>query len=791
MHYVSHRLITFLLIAIALITVASSRHAFAQEPEAGRPIDMMIVIDDSCSMFPRNQILPGCTTWGSDPDFLRIQGANLIIARLGFGEVNEEEYQVGVISLGDEPVLVSPLTPLKDARDDLARTISRPAPKPATRIIPALNMAYAQLLESPNRNPENLSAVVLLTDGAPWPPDGQSNADFERLISENADVPLFILLLQDVDEFPDRFEQFIRFWQQMQTRYENVFVQTIDEASQIEKTYNDIIAQLHDTVPGEGVDVTPEVPFRVFVSEYVKKLVITIVYPAGQSGGIVLIEDPLGNFVLEDEAGISRFRGEFNPVEVISIGSERLDQSLKETYWTIRTNQDVNIFVDREGSYRINFLSPPVIQTDLNNVYQVAERQNQNLEFVLDFNLVLENGTPILAAQPIYGEVIYPDGAEQILPVPAFLRPDFTGAYQFRFDFAQAYPEILETPGRFIFQLKAGTADPRSPQRIPIATTRLFVDVGPGPYIESISPAKIFCSPGETSTLSVSLGDFRTVDAQSAQVRVIHEDEEVALKPGPDGLFVADLDELCSPILTTLACSSQTVAEFRLQFDGQLRDGTNVPPLVRAIPVEARANACTPTPVPLVPTLVPTTAPAPTPVPDSDQDGLDDLVDKCPHEPGLEIFDGCPPPRWFMLFLNGLGIGVVAFTILVGWPWLRVRVISKPPEAYVMACRRGRQILAPVAIHEIGTRRRTSKVKIGGDKKRAHIYVAGLRPVEFMVVRQEEKVLLVDAKNGAYKGTFRMLTPDEVTAANQEITLYIGLNVKILERQKCKVIGGK
>src|SRR3990172_6935141 len=161
-----------------------------------RPVDLMIVIDNSCSMFPREQILAGCTSFGSDPEFLRIKGSNIFIARLGFGEQNEDKYEVGVVSLGDLPILVSELEPIQGNRDQLATEIAGPRAAAATRIVPALESAYAELRSSPNRKPDNLPAVVLITDGVPFPLEGQGNTVIENLVAENSDIPLFLMLLQ-------------------------------------------------------------------------------------------------------------------------------------------------------------------------------------------------------------------------------------------------------------------------------------------------------------------------------------------------------------------------------------------------------------------------------------------------------------------------------------------------------------------------------------------------------------------------------------------------------------------
>ncbi len=185
------------IVLIFSLVVSFPLKVSAQTGEIRKAIDMMILIDNSCSMFPASQILPGCDLYGSDPNFLRIVGADLFIARLGFAEPNETEYQVGVISVGDQPDLITPLQPISGIRDQVAREIANPQPQLATRMVPALQMAYDEFRNSPNRRLSNLPAIVLITDGVPWPTEGQGLTQIEDLISKNADTPLFVLLLQN------------------------------------------------------------------------------------------------------------------------------------------------------------------------------------------------------------------------------------------------------------------------------------------------------------------------------------------------------------------------------------------------------------------------------------------------------------------------------------------------------------------------------------------------------------------------------------------------------------------
>jgi hypothetical protein len=780
----------FIYIFLFLVFTFINNEVNAQEIESPRAVDMMIVIDDSCSMFPKNLILPGCTTWGSDPDFLRIQGANLFIARLGFAQPNEEEYQAGVISLGaDPPTLVSPLILLSESRDLLAREISELPPQGATQMVPAMKMAYQELRESPNRKEENLQAIVLITDGVPWPREGQTNNDIERLIVENRDIPLFILLLKDPGELLEAFDQYVLFWQQMQVKYSHVFTYYIEEAAGIEETYNTIISQLHNTVPADAITVTPDAPLRLYVSQYTKSLLITTIHPTEEEAGVLWVEDPEGRVLSLDDPEVIRFRGNFNPVEVIYIGEERLNQSLKDAHWTVKSELPVTVFVDRQGGYRFNILSPTIQPTNITNVFEIVERQNQHRDFTLKFNLVHDDGSQIVTLQPIYGKVFYPDGSENDLPVPQYLRPDIFGDYEFSFNFVQAYPDIVSEPGRFIFELKAGSADPSSGQRIPIATIRLLIDVGAGPYIQSIEPSKIVCMPGQPSEITITAGDYFTVIPGSGEITISNEFGEILLDASPTGVFRGDLAPLCSPLVESLYCATRTITEFTLIFDANLVDRTNFPSLERSIPGEVFAPACTATPVPptaAVPTPVPTSTPGPIPESDRDRDGFPDSIDKCPDEPGLAFFDGCPVPLWLKRLIDGLGIGVVVVALYLSLPWLIVHTIGKPPEAYVMVCKRGKVLLPPTAIHEVGKKRRTSKIKIGGDKKKSHIHVEGLKPVEFIVVQQKDKVVLMDAKSGAVRGNFRMLAPEQVITSNPDISLFIGLNMKVLQRQKCQ-----
>ena len=775
------------------VSLLPGQSAQAQIEEVRKPIDMMIVIDNSCSMFPRDMVGGQCEMCCNDPDFLRIIGADLFLARLGFDEVNEAEYQAGVISLGAEPRLVSPLQSLSEVRDAIARVIANPEMELATKIVPTLELAYRELHESPNRRPTNLPAIVLITDGIPWPPAGQSCPDIGGLVSENSDIPLFIMLLQNPAEPSKEYEMYIDCWEEMQSLYTHVFTYRIESAEEIEDTYNVVVAQLQNTVPSEGFLVTPGVPAQVFVGKCVQGLVVTIIHDPDRPKGEVTVTDPQGDQVLEADTGVNRFWGENNPVEVISIASPRLRDELKEDIWTIESDAPVSVFLDRRGCYRVNFVEPSVSLTDITNVYLATERQSPSRELVIRFNLLDKTGTPVVEPQPIQGQVIHPDGNKANLRIPTDLTPDSEGVYEISYDFASEYPDILDQPGRFAFIINAGSHDKRAAERIPIATARLLVDAGRCAYIADVSPSPLTCVSDTPSNLEVTIGDHDVADPSTIRARVFGSAGDVMCSPDEPGAFSCDISTLCAPLLGGLACSTEDSTTLRVRLVAQTIGGLPCAS-ERDVPVQLVAPTCTPTltptdtpvpptptptdtPVPPTPTPVPPTpTPTPTPIPDSDGDGFNDLVDPCPTTKGLAQFDGCPPPLWLLVVGGLLGLALLAFVIFWLIPSILI-LITPPPKGYVLACRKEEKHATPKSVFHAGKTRRKSRVTIGGDRKKAHIYVKELKPIEFRVERDKARnqVLLVDAESGSRKGTFADL-PSTISTSNPDVILKISLD---------------
>jgi hypothetical protein len=448
---------SFLYIVVAAsILLAPFRGVNAQLNESRQPVDMMILIDNSCSMFPQNQIVQGCDVWGNDPNFLRITGADLFLARLGFGEVNEDAYQLGVISFGDDPLLLSPLQPLSAIRDSLATKIANPKPQTATKIVPALQMAYDELANSPNRKLSNLPAIVLLTDGVPYPPQGQTEQDIEALVSKHSDTPLFIMLLEGQGKLSSDYERFIQFWETLATRTTNIFVYPIKDASQIEETYNSIIGQLQNTIPTKGIQISADKPLKIYVSSFLQKIVVTAVRTNRYDQGKLQITDSKGQPVETGQDGVGYFRGKENPIEVMSVVAPRLSDDVKNGYWTISSTTPVTVLVDREGSYGINFISPTSAPSGITNVYKTIDRQTPSGGITITFNLLDNKGNPIQDVQQISGQIITPAGQSVALSDVTPPEPGSDGVYTVNIDVTQLDPEISSKPGRFTFVIDAG-----------------------------------------------------------------------------------------------------------------------------------------------------------------------------------------------------------------------------------------------------------------------------------------------------------------------------------------------
>lgn len=758
---------------LVLLLSASLPDAAAQTVRERPPLDIMLIIDNSCSMFPEDQRLPECGVWGNDPDFLRLVGSDLFFARLGFGDANAEEYQVGVISMGDNPPrVVKQLGALNTERDALATAIDGPDPLLATHIVSALEDAYSQLTSVPPHKLGNQPAIVLFTDGEPYPQEGQSDAVIESLVAQHPDIPLFVMLLQDPAQRDERLERYVQFWDRMQGTYAHIRSYPVSGTEDIVRKYNEIVAILQNTISVPPYPLGPGQTLYIDIGQCVNRLEITVIQEREQNRATVVITDSNGVPVQRTDPGVQWSDNVFNPTDVIIIDQERLDAAPRDGQWTITSDADVQVITDRAGCYDVNFVEPPVSLTSVNNQYLGLSRVSPSLPIDFQIKLVDQQGQPFLEPQPLVGMVYPPNGAPVDLPIPSGLTPNADGVYQFSYDLGAAFPATKDATERYRFRFQAGRANDAAETLIPIAQADLLLDVGRGPYIMEFEPDSFVCGAGQPTDVTVTVGDLDSAEPGSVQVRALGSGSE-ALLSGSDATFTGSLDPLCAAVLTGLACDTTVNTEFRLRLTGRLADGSTAPAVERIIPVRADGAVCPTATPPPTPTPTPTSTPTPTPIPDSDKDGCNDLVDQCPNQPGWSFLGiagdrCCPPPIWLLVLFGLALVGILAFVILWLIPYIRVR-ISPPPKAYVMICRKGDRMGIAKSVFAAGMAAHKNHVTVGGDKKKDHIYVQGLAPGEFTVVQENDKVLL-QGKDGATKATFGP-NQGEVSTSVADITL--------------------
>jgi hypothetical protein len=778
-----------ILILTSFLPVSARASAPAQAPVATRqPLDVMLVIDNSGSMFPPEQTCAGCEA-GNDPKFLRLTGASLFIAGLGLGESNSKDYQIGVISLGDEkPELISSLRSAPDVRDILAKAISAPMPKNTTYLVPALKMAYSQLKDSPQRRAGNQPAVVLLTDGVPYPAQGQNETDIRKLVESYPDVPVFFILLQNPEKRNEALEGYTRFWEGMQRQYGPVRTYRAKDTSEITTVFDEIIARLQNSIsePGGGV-VSPEKPVNIYVSRYVQSISIKVIHERGKPKADVTITDPKGVAVRSDDPQVEWFRGNDNQVETISIGSARLARAPYNDIWTIRSSALVSYQLVRTGAYDFQFEQPQISRTLVNGQYLALNRFSPSKPYIVRFKLLLNGGSEaVTEPQEISGRVLRPDGTTKELRIPADIKPNSDGVYEIAHDFVADFPAAAKSPGRFMLTLDAGLNDPKSSIRVPIARADLLVDVGRVADFDKITPDPLICGVGQSANLSVMLRDMDVAKPETVRVRAYYgSGRDMELKSTSGNVLSAPVDELCKALLVNLACSQKREEKVRIRLVSENRDGAAAPPAEVPLSVQLIAPLCTPTPthtpVPPTPRPPPTATPVPTatPIPNSDQDPPNDLVDKCPTQTEWKIapwFNGCPPPIWVLALAGLVLLGLLAFLGLYLIPLLLTMTVSPPPSGYLLICRDNKPQGSPRSLRDAGIGARSSTVTIGS---KGDIRVTGLAPVELCVMRRGKEAVVMDGAKGSQKFTIVDI-PNSINISNTNIILKFGTDASKL-----------
>ena len=255
------RFVLILLLLLSCLSCAALgllvRQATAGEPGS----DVMLVIDNSNSMFDKSGI-------GSDPELRRIEAAQMFISYLGV-DSGSNSHRLGVIFFGGEATEVVPLTPLTsdDERSKMASLIADPQRMEWTDPAAALTRSREALLSKGQQGQKRV--VVLLTDGKPeWDQDPTAEErlavidDLRQIGDRYAedDIDLFVVLLANVatDADPEIGTTYVPLWRSITETTGGRFYQ-VRQADDLFTVYHDILLTLSAAKSaGPVVDTTLE-----------------------------------------------------------------------------------------------------------------------------------------------------------------------------------------------------------------------------------------------------------------------------------------------------------------------------------------------------------------------------------------------------------------------------------------------------------------------------------------------------------------------------------------------------
>lgn len=503
-----------LLIGLILAGLTIRRVGFAQTIEPpSRAVDLMLIIDNSCSMYEIGHPMcgPGDSI-GSDPDNLRVTGANLFAARMAFSEALQSQDRIGVIHMGTRVEVVYPLSPIEQSREAVPLAVADPNPMGGTQVIGALQKAYTILQAESSSG--NRPAIVFLTDGVPYPAQGQSFAEIEALVRENSNIPVYLLLLQNFgtnvpeDEIRN-YNEYIGKWQQLAQRVENVKVYVIPDYDNLLETYYNIVADMTARPYGPSpVTLESGQSLDFYVGRYARRVYVTVIQLDLDNRGEVKITDKSGRVVQESEDGVRIFRRPTNEVEVYLAYGPRL-AGQTDGIWNVRAvNAKLSVFIDVQGAYVFNWLAPKAVPNDLlPGVFMLNDPVNPASDLEFMFNLLIDENQAVLEPQMISGDLLFPDGSTYALRVPANFSPDSQGVYRLPFRLADYSSEPLA--GRFEITLRSDDPKQSGSVRQSVATIKIWMEADPDAPVVSVTPTlpptvviSPTMTPGITPTVS-------------------------------------------------------------------------------------------------------------------------------------------------------------------------------------------------------------------------------------------------------------------------------------------------
>lgn len=314
-----------------------------------KDVDAILVIDNSGSMFGytcRNREPIGA----NDAEGLRIQGAEIIIGALA-ADLKPRETKLGIVTFGNDARLVRELTQLdnEDAtvRSGLVAAIQNPQCQGETNIVAAMRAAQGEL-RSQRANPNNIPAIIFLTDGTPTVGGGED--EISRLLDELGDVRFFTIIL---GQSPN-LDQFKRFWQQQAAEHQHVSVYELNSNDEIPALYKQIAADLNNTPDLVNVPTLPPgATVQVPIPANVQQAVLTVLKPSASVQ--MRVQDPDGNDL--QQLPPSRFRAlsQNSSVEVLVVERPAAGD------WTVRAPGGETLIVlkpEFKSIYEVQLLSP-------------------------------------------------------------------------------------------------------------------------------------------------------------------------------------------------------------------------------------------------------------------------------------------------------------------------------------------------------------------------------------------------------------------------------------------------
>lgn len=420
-------LVITLVLAVILACVALGvlvSRASGQSPTERQPLDVVLVIDNSNSMWEKEGI-------GSDPDLLRIDAAQLFISYLGV-DTAVADNRLAVVSFGTESELIVSLTSLGDQaqREAVKQAIEDPRRMGWTDVNKALNMAYRELFESERLDPTHSPAVILLTDGKPELSSKESREDKEAYVGElrgwgdrfkDKNCPVFTVALSNeaTDADPDIQTYYRNIWQEVAASTPPAAYYEARTAADLLKIYHDIVVKLMGKESGDPVierEVVQRVIEKVPVEEKLER--VTFVVLKSEPGMAVRVTRPCG---LPAQAGDPDVNYAGQP------------GASKEEIWSIRLPQSGDWLVELDGQGYV------IVWKD----YEVAGKKPEP-----EFQVQLREPAPFVAGgQPLRIVAALLDSADQVVIDPQvhltarLTRAGFTEGMIHLFDDGQAGDE--------------------------------------------------------------------------------------------------------------------------------------------------------------------------------------------------------------------------------------------------------------------------------------------------------------------------------------------------------------